>query len=69
MVNKSQNILITGPCGSGKTHIACAMQLNRERERLAYAQIVARQHNIEPALFMDKAPLNIGLVTKSQNKK
>ena len=45
------------------------MQLNRERERLAYAQIVARQHNIEPALFMDKAPLNIGLVTKSQNKK
>jgi DNA replication protein DnaC len=24
-LNKSQNILITGPCGSGKTYIACAM--------------------------------------------
>ncbi len=24
-LNKSQNLLITGPCGSGKTYIACAM--------------------------------------------
>ncbi len=24
-LNKSQNLLITGPCGSGKTHIACAL--------------------------------------------
>ncbi len=24
-INKSQNLLITGPCGSGKTYIACAM--------------------------------------------
>jgi hypothetical protein len=43
-------------------------QLNRERERLVYAQMVARQHNIEPTLFMDKAPLNIGLITESRSK-
>jgi DNA replication protein DnaC len=24
-LSKSQNLLITGPCGSGKTHIACAL--------------------------------------------
>jgi len=24
-VNKQQNILITGPCGSGKTYLACAL--------------------------------------------
>jgi DNA replication protein DnaC len=24
-INKSQNLLITGPCGSGKTYIACAL--------------------------------------------
>ncbi len=24
-LNKAQNLLITGPCGSGKTYIACAM--------------------------------------------
>ena len=24
-MNKSQNLLITGPCGSGKTYIACAL--------------------------------------------
>jgi len=35
---------------------------------LTYAQMVARQHNIEPSLFMDKAPLNIGLVTTPKNK-
>ncbi len=24
-INKAQNLLVTGPCGSGKTYIACAM--------------------------------------------
>jgi len=24
-INKSQNLLVTGPCGSGKTYIACAL--------------------------------------------
>jgi DNA replication protein DnaC len=27
-INKHQNILITGPCGSGKTYIACALGHN-----------------------------------------
>lgn len=43
-------------------------QLNRERERLAYAQMVARQNNIDPALFMDTAPLNLGILTESKGK-
>jgi len=37
-------------------------QLDRERERLAYAQMIARQHNIDPILFMDNTPLNTGLI-------
>jgi len=24
-INKAQNLLLTGPCGSGKTYIACAL--------------------------------------------
>lgn len=37
-------------------------QLNRERERLAYAQLVARQRGIDPLEFMDESPLSKGLV-------
>jgi DNA replication protein DnaC len=33
-LNKSQNLLITGPCGSGKTYIACAMRAYCLYERL-----------------------------------
>lgn len=31
--------------------------LDRERERLAYAAMVARRHNIDPAQFMEQSPL------------
>lgn len=33
-------------------------QLSRERERLIYASLIARQKNIDPADFMENSPLN-----------
>ena len=32
-------------------------QLSRERERLAYASMVARRNNIDPAMFVDGSPM------------
>ncbi|WP_420600317.1 hypothetical protein [Neptuniibacter sp.] len=40
-------------------------QLARERERLAYAQMVARQNGLDPTAFMENSPLNPGLVAKA----
>lgn len=39
-------------------------QLHRERERLAYAQMIARQNGLDPLEFMESSPLNLGIVSK-----
>ena len=36
-------------------------ELDRERERLAYAAMIARQSNIDPMQFIDKSPLSVAL--------
>ncbi len=36
-------------------------ELERERERLAYAAMIARQNNIDPMRFIDKSPLSAAL--------
>ncbi|EGR1594082.1 TPA: hypothetical protein ACMDQC_004217 [Vibrio parahaemolyticus] len=44
-------------------------QLSKERERLAYAAVVARRNNIDPILFEKESPLlrAIGRQNKSRN--
>ena len=42
------------------------LQLDHERERLAYAALVARQHNIDPAKFEQDSPL---IAVKAHAKK
>ncbi|NCG69453.1 hypothetical protein GWK93_00160, partial [Vibrio parahaemolyticus] len=44
-------------------------QLSKERERLAYAAVVARRNNIDPILFEKESPLlrAIGRQNKSSN--
>lgn len=39
-------------------------QLARERERLAYASLVARQKGIDPVAFLDESPLGIAVQNK-----
>lgn len=39
-------------------------QLARERERLAYAQLVARKKNIDPTEFMERTPLSSAITKK-----
>ncbi|MDQ2077472.1 hypothetical protein [Marinimicrobium sp. ABcell2] len=39
-------------------------QLNRERERLVYATLVARKKDIDPLEFLDKTPLSSAITMK-----
>lgn len=39
-------------------------QLDRERERLAYATLIARQKGIDPTAFIDESPLGIAVQKK-----
>lgn len=41
-------------------------ELNRERERLAYATMVARQNNIDPMRFIDESPLSATLTKANE---
>ncbi len=42
-------------------------QLSRERERLAYAAVVARRENIDPVKFEEKSPLLGAIGRKKKN--
>lgn len=44
------------------------MQLSMERERLAYAAVVARRQNIDPNLFELQSPLIAALGRKKKNQ-
>lgn len=41
-------------------------QLNRERERLIYASLIARRKNIDPGEFMDQVPVRRGTAQRAQ---
>ncbi|EGH12247.1 MULTISPECIES: hypothetical protein [Pseudomonas syringae group] len=41
-------------------------QLNRERERLIYASLIARRKNIDPGEFMDQVPVRRGAAKQAQ---
>lgn len=42
-------------------NVTLEQQLARERERLAYATLVARKNNIDPFEFLDNSPLSIAI--------
>ncbi|MCF5746076.1 hypothetical protein BVY11_06795 [Pseudomonas amygdali pv. morsprunorum] len=41
-------------------------QLNRERERLIYASLIARRKNIDPGEFMEQVPIRRGAAQQAQ---
>lgn len=41
-------------------------QLNRERERLIYASVIARRKNIDPGDFMEQVPVRRGAALRAQ---